>query len=139
MPDEPRSSSSERRQELIRQRRILEEHLAWLDREILAAGDELPSSFVIKTDRPSLTTASLASRPDATAFIPPLPLEAEQIIAEYHQSPDNLKADVKRGCLLYFAAALALLGLAVGLIYFISARRRHQLRPLPPPATVENH
>ena len=41
------------------------------------------------------------------------------MLEEYRVAPDTLKSDVKKGCLLYFFAALALLAVGMVALYFI--------------------
>ena len=43
-----------------------------------------------------------------------LPADAEKILAQYQTSTGSIKSDVKKGCFLYLALALA--GLAAGVI-----------------------
>ncbi len=43
-------------------------------------------------------------------------------MAQYRQEPDTLKSDTRKGCFLYFFAALAVVGLAATALYFYSTR-----------------
>ena len=104
---------SDRLDELRRQRELQREHLDWLDREIAAlegtalheAGSGLPPP--------------LAGAPAGSA-------DAEAILEEYRRAPASIARRTKTGCLLYFAAAMGLLAMALVLIYlFERARRGH--------------
>jgi hypothetical protein len=114
--------------ELVRQRALLEEHLAWLNREI----DEATRSS-------GANVSSLALAPPPTAR-PPLPPQvsttltpsegarssvpaqnspsADDIFAEYRVPPAAMKDSVRKGCLLYFVAGLGLLFVVVAILYF---------------------
>lgn len=118
---------SDRLQELRRQRALVQEHLAWLDREIAAAAPAIAmpeSPWPAKT--PAAPPAPLAPSVVPVAVGAPaaeiLPAEvaatADAILDEYRVQPDNLKTDVKKGCFLYFFAALGLVVLAVFAFYF---------------------
>jgi hypothetical protein len=111
---------SDRLKELLRQRALVQEHLASLDREIAAVqgrvaaqGEALPTKA---TPLPSRDTSS--SFGDAHAA----EQAAEEIMAQYKQEGQTLQSSVKRGCFLYFFAALALLGLGVLAFYLFKTR-----------------
>jgi hypothetical protein len=117
--------ASDRLPELLRQRALVAEHLAWLEREIAAStgGRLLPAEHAMPRD-----PMPVPPRPGAgLAAIPCLPAPhatvaedaADEIIGQYRVAPDLLKTDVRRGCLLYFAGALGLIALGVGLLYFL--------------------
>jgi hypothetical protein len=106
---------SDRSDELRRQRALLREHLAWLEREIAAedgvSSPDLPPRLA---QAPFNVTASDADR------------DAEAILAEFRRSSPAIEAQTKRGCLLYFAGAVGLLlaaVLAVAYYYYV----RHRL------------
>jgi len=132
----------DRLHELLRQRALLQEHLAWLDREIAAAGDAVleappetgtPGILPVETTfvpapAPSMgilqgTAVSILSNAAVPAEpVAPLPPEvaqlADTIIDEYRVPPKTLHTDVKKGCFLYFFAALGLVILAAVAFYF---------------------
>lgn len=142
---------SDRLSELLRQRALLQEHLAWLDREIDAAArsSSSPSSAALPrptpTDvasfpaTPALPSLSVAAIPPAPAFpalaarfaatAPASPAEnvvvpgAEAILDQYRVEPRSVQQDVRKGCFLYFAAAFVLLGLGVTVLYFLISSR----------------
>ena len=118
--------------ELRRQRSLLEEHLAWLDAEIAAAEKNadlttatmptvriasLPAAAAIPSTPTFPAMTSMAVATDATAPA------AEHILEQYRKEPSTVQQDVKKGCFLYFAAALALLGLGVTGLYFLISSR----------------
>jgi len=110
---------SGRSDELRRQRDLLREHLAWLEREI-AAQDAGPSAgqpprlAPLRLDQPHFNvTASDADR------------DAEAILAEFRRSAPAIESQAKRGCILYFVVAVGLLlAAALGFAYFYVRNRR---------------
>ncbi len=132
---------SDRLRELLRQRALLQEHLAWLDREIAGASDSttaapaaaptvrssqpVPVPLPAAVPLPALPPAS--SAPIASALPAPPPVDvtpvAENILREYRVEPRSLQQDVRKGCLLYFVAAFVLLGLGVTVLYFAISSR----------------
>ncbi len=130
----------DRLQELIQQRRLIEEHLAWLDREIAAAAPRLARSTASHSSVHPATTLAIppGSRPAGLGAQDPMegpsPLsEADTILAEYQQNPQNLERSVKRGCLLYFSGAMFILMLGVFLLYLYRVNRP---LPAPPPRST---
>ena len=127
--------------DLRRQRDLLREHLAWLEREIAATENALgtepaatPKDDVTATTAPgpSFVPASAANTdalfkttgkeatpatPDTAAAAPVDP-DADAILDEYRTPRGDLQRDVKMGCFLYFAAALLIFGVAVVVLYF---------------------
>lgn len=134
--------------ELRRQRALVQEHLAWLDRELAALertspprSAESPAAvdpFVVDvntqpaatgaTPRP-LSPAATLSSPAPFGRASPAPAAAAQapmvdaLLEEYRVEPGALKRDVRKGCLLYFAGAMALLILVVAVLYFALSSR----------------
>ena len=135
---------SDRLSQLHRQRALLQEHLAWLDREI-AAASEKPAATApapeLKTGRPlsavqpppasaiPAATALPATTPVAATTIteaPPSPVEAaasDAILEKYRVPTGNLQQDVRKGCFLYFAASFVLLGALVAILYYMVSSR----------------
>jgi hypothetical protein len=122
---------SDRLRELLRQRALLQEHLAWLEREITAASDkgvppaELPLAKIVvpPTPTPAAIPTLAHSGPviATTGTTRPVPVTAqaaEAILEEYRVPPNALQQDVRRGCLLYFAAGFLIFALAVVGLYF---------------------
>ena len=126
---------ADRLSELARQRALLSEHLAWLDREI---ADETVKRLIPKQPESLPTSAATDPTPRSTAptavverETPPVaaptapaivPAPAE-ILDQYRVTPSTVKQDVRKGCLLYFAAAFVLLGLVVTILYFTIGTR----------------
>jgi hypothetical protein len=122
--------------ELARQRALLAEHLAWLDREI---ADETVKRLVPRQSGsatasvptgvlPSEATGpTAAGAPEIPARAVPAPVafasEPAEILDQYRVNPTSVKQDVRKGCLLYFAAAFLLLGLVVAILYFTIGTR----------------
>lgn len=137
---------SDRLSELLRQRALLQEHLAWLDREIDGAARTssnaalprpIPTDVVSFPPTPELPHVSVAAIPPAPSVpaltarlaVPASPAEnvvvsgAEAILDRYRVEPRSVQQDVRKGCLLYFAAAFVLLGLGVTALYFLISSR----------------
>ena len=125
---------SDRVRELLRQRALLQEHLAWLEHEIAAASDKkseiavapaAPVAPPSPTALPPAATAGVAIAAKvigATATSETAPA-ADRMLEEYRVPPTTLQSDVRRGCFLYFAAALMLVALGVTVLYFTIGTR----------------
>jgi hypothetical protein len=116
----------------------VQEHLAWLDREIAHArqtsspGVEAPPlvgpASISASSLPSVSTSVQTSKnlgeagPQA-AGPETLTSDVDTILAQYQVAPTVVKQDVRKGCFLYFAAAFVLLGLGVMLLYFLLSSR----------------
>ena len=103
---------SDRLQELLRQKALLAEQAAWLEREIAA---EQARAGVTP---PVAAAPAPASPPPASAGAP-----TEALFEQYRPNPQSVQQEVKRGCYLYFLGALVLLGLAVFAIYLVYRHR----------------
>lgn len=106
--------SADRLAELRRQRALAQEQLAWLDREIAAQ-----------------TAGQMATPPAASALppispradTPPTAASADALMEDYRVPPAALHQDVRKGCFVYFALALAVL-VAVTLGLYFALRHR---------------
>ncbi|OHE88889.1 MAG: hypothetical protein A3G75_11040 [Verrucomicrobia bacterium RIFCSPLOWO2_12_FULL_64_8] len=116
---------SDRLQELLRQKTLLNEQLSWLEKEIATekariAGNEPPSAVGPPFPPPVL----VAPRPPAPALVEN---DAEAILGQYRQNPGEIQRDTRkevlRGCLIYLAAGLALLALGYLAVRFYSQGR----------------
>lgn len=127
---------SQRLAELQRQRALVAEHLAWLDREIAAAASS-ETSLAQGSARPAVTAAPLPPPTSRDPVLPPRPgnvpsavplatgagdATADVILSEYRGSSGSVRDEVRKGCLLYFVLAFLILGLAVSALY-IAFRR----------------
>lgn len=122
---------SDRLAELVRQRALVEEHLAWLDRQIADAApaakprpaSDIPvvTTTVVPADAPPLRAQSVEA--SSVHAFPAAPDDADAIMAKYRIPSSALKDDVRKGCLLYFAAAFVVLGLGVMLLYLLVSNR----------------
>jgi hypothetical protein len=73
--------------------------------------------LVISAPEPAATpTSRLLPRAFSTVPQPALPSAS---LGEYRVSPGAVKEDVRKGCLLYFAAAFVLLFVGVGILWMI--------------------
>jgi hypothetical protein len=120
---------SDRLNELNRQRALLQEQLAWLDREI--ATEKMRSSLA----EPQRSLHQEPAPPVASPPVSAATTDADSILAQYRSDPTSLKNDVRKGCLLYFAIASALVGLIVILLYFNYRSRQPDGDKSPPAAT----
>jgi hypothetical protein len=128
---------SDRLQELRRQRTLIQQHLAWLDREIAAASDQpvvappatapIPdpvASVAPAVVAPVVAAPAVAPIPVVAPAIPAEPIApevaaaADAILDEYRVAPDALQTGVKKGCYLYLLAAFGLLALGVIGLYY---------------------
>jgi hypothetical protein len=126
---------SDRLNELQRQRALVQEHLAWMEREIAAemarAGPapaspaeapfagQLPPATPLQWQPPFARPAN----PVPSAMPAPGEPDAETIMEKYRDEAKDVKQDVRKGCFLYFAIAFLLLGLAVTALYFHTLKR----------------
>jgi hypothetical protein len=111
---------SARLNELRHQRALAQEQLAWLDREIAreTGGMETPPAVSLGV-APGLSVRRTATAPAATSPA----LSADEIMAQYQNSQGlTMQSEVKRGCLIYFFAAFALLGLGLVAVWFFRYR-----------------
>jgi hypothetical protein len=127
---------SDRLSELLRQRALLQEHMAWLDREIEGAANKpsalptvgavplpaLPALPEIKVAPTSPVIVSPRVVPSVSAPQSESLPAADAILDKYRVDTRNVKQDVRKGCLLYFAAAFLILGLVVVALYFALRR-----------------
>lgn len=118
-------SSADRLSELRRQRASIAEHLAWLDREIAAAEGRADPA------RPSEAKAPIVppNPPVSTPIIAPavasgsvVDKEADLILEQHRVGTGDIQRDVRRGCFLYFAAALLAVAIGVAVLYFALKR-----------------
>ena len=107
---------SERLRHLQRQQALLREHLAWIESEIAkdAPGGASPD---ITLPAPPTPPPPVLSRPIPAA----VDSEADALIERYAATERQNPRDVRRGCLIIFAAALfTLVGsvVAIWLVYY---------------------
>jgi len=102
--------------ELQRQRALLQDHLAWLDREIAAAQGKLVPM------PPAASQPAPAKAPAAPLHSATSEAAAEIIISQYQKDPGSVKTDTKRGCLTIFGYAMGVLALTAFISYWLYAR-----------------
>lgn len=129
---------SDRLAELVRQRALVQEHLAWLNREIATAAEAAkavaPTKLAPETSPSPTVVSSPASTPSdilsagakssPTLAGVPTSTDPDEIIARYQVAPGMVKQDVRKGCLLYFVGAFVLLGLVVTVLYLAIGQSR---------------
>lgn len=106
-------STPDRLAELQRQRALVQQHLAQLDREIAAES----AAAALYTDIPAPTPAVAPLPPLAPT--PIADADAEAILNQYRSEEISLKTDVRKGCMLYAAVGLALMIISVFGLYFL--------------------
>jgi hypothetical protein len=115
---------ADRLEELRRQRALVQQHLEWLDREIAAeAGKTQRAETGAKLAAVVTSPAKLTAPPAAPGIAPQANPDAEKILDEYRVAPASLHSDVRKGCFLYFGAALAIFFGVVAILYFALSRR----------------
>jgi len=121
---------SDRLNELLRQRAIIQEHLTWLDRQIIAESDGISPLAPTPTALSELENGQGQFMPAPPVFTPASMVEAtrtekeaEAILADYKKDSQRQQSDIKRGCFLYFLGALAFVSLVTFLFYFFYSRR----------------
>lgn len=109
----------DRLQDLQRQRALVQEQLAWLDREIAAIQKNKVSVLPPEPAAVMIAPTSPKSPPIRFGDASAAERAAEEILAQYQQESQSLQKTVKRGCFLYFFAALGLLVLGVFVLYLV--------------------
>jgi hypothetical protein len=107
---------SDRLSDLQRQRALLQEHLAWLDREITQASNTKPTTPA-SPGNAQATSAALPTPlrgPNALQPSATVPLDGPQ------ETAGAMAADAKRGCLIAFAVGMVLFFALVLGAYFLT-------------------
>jgi hypothetical protein len=119
---------------------LVQEHLAWLDRQIAEAGGDTPAApwpTTSAANSPATSPSGTSAKPPAgaTAVVaaalkakaatantssepPEVAAAANAILEEYRVPPEALKTDIRKGCFLYFAGALAVVAIAVAVLWY---------------------
>jgi hypothetical protein len=134
----------ERLAELRRQRALIAEHLAWLDREIAtsssasavpAAATPAPAAL----DPGAMLAADAAAKGTASAK-PSSPSVEDELAAKHLPPPrqqGDIRQDVRRGCLLYFGIAAFLVAGLCALLIWVSNIYSKSHPPIPKPVPIE--
>jgi hypothetical protein len=127
--------SPDRLAELRRQRALVAQHLAWIDAELIAAGaghtpapsspaasaPSSPPSSDATASEPKEASVGTSSDTPAAEIDPALALanaRADEIIEKYRATEALDPKAARRGCLVLFGAAFALLGALLLAIYY---------------------
>jgi hypothetical protein len=105
---------TDRLQNLLRQRALLQEHLAWLNDEISEA-EGIPS-LPNTTARPAQTIGPAAPSVVTSSD------EAEKILGQFQKEAGDMKTDTRRGCLMIFSITMGIFALAVFVGYYFYTR-----------------
>jgi hypothetical protein len=123
---------SDRLQELLRQKALLDEHAAWFEREIALerarSGGNPPTAAPVAPAAapapvPATTPARATPAAAPAAMAPSVEAEAEAIIEQYRAPAQSSRQQLKWGCILYLIGALVLVALSVLAIYLLAGRR----------------
>ncbi|MDB6170130.1 MAG: hypothetical protein JWM88_2994 [Verrucomicrobia bacterium] len=110
----------DRLDDLRRQRALISEHLAWIDREIAAASPHAPALPAPENRRgpvPLPVGLGHAPRP-----VPNATAGAPRDFPEYQTDAAAVERDARRGCLLYAALGFVALFVIAAAIYFFGYR-----------------
>jgi len=115
--------------DLRHQRRLVQQQLEWIDREIAALDADAPPAPGAAPVKPASSGDALvpawgqprtepipAARPPSRRPFPDL--------SEYQADPKSIQNDARRGCLLYTAIAFVVLAAVLVAIYFFAYRDR---------------
>lgn len=103
--------------ELRRQRALVQRHLEWLDQEIENATGQVARAPSSAEAKPIIALATaLPARAASGSAAAPTPVES--LLGEQPRAASDVRQDVKKGCLLYFAAAIAAVMFTVAVLYF---------------------
>jgi hypothetical protein len=119
---------SERLSELTRQREIIRQHLAWLDREI--AREQPADSSSLAAAGPAVNLSSVSSLPGANQAAPsvgPQTPEVEAILARYREQSRALRADNTASRRVYSLIAFLVLMAVIAVGYYIYLQRLQRL------------
>jgi len=108
----------DRLEELQHQRALIQEHLTWLEHEIaaLTVTRLTRSPFSPRDPVASLPPTSVSRAPQA----PVAGLPAD--LPDFQVDSLNVQGDTRRGCLIYVALAIVVIGLGLTAIYFLAYR-----------------
>jgi len=105
-------SPDDRLQELRRQRALVQEQLAFLDREIASAsGEAKPAMPAAQIPAPASAAPSQLASPPAESG------DVDKLFKSFEEESHSNPADAKRGCIWTFVAALVLLALCLFAFY----------------------
>ncbi len=118
--------SADRLKELLRQRALLAEHGAWLDREIAAAqgasGPQPPVAALPAQPPPTSPSAVTAGLPAAPAAVPVPAAEVDALFDRLRSEEMGQGQVSKRGCWMVFATLMLISVLGVATLIFLRYR-----------------
>ncbi|HVU32138.1 MAG TPA: hypothetical protein VHE61_01805 [Opitutaceae bacterium] len=114
-------SDPERLRELRQQQSLVRQHLDWLERAIAAETQRqgAPAPTDPGAVKVTETGGGMLDVPKPATPGPDVDSQAEAVLQEYRTAPRDLEREVRRGCALYFGAALVLLFAVIALLYFV--------------------
>lgn len=111
---------SDRLNKLHHQKALLEEHLKWLDQEILDASSSVTESKD-KVEAKTTGTTKETKSPILNPSPPPPDEEFDKLILQYSDSGEK-RMSAKAGCWLYVAIAFLLIGTLYFALWFLKYR-----------------
>lgn len=112
--------SSDRLNELRRQRALVQQHFEWLEAEIAAAENKPHATAPVRPPVPPRPEGTASPIESISLREAPTSTDLDTLLAAQKSAPANSAADVKRGCFTAFAALFVVLGLAVYGLYLYS-------------------
>jgi len=117
--------SQDRLSQLLKQKQLIQDHLAWIEQEIAKQKDPADALPAGRPSEPSNRLAALQPKerlPSPEAANSPGPSNPHPVVELYDTlGPDKKSAaqETKRGCLLLFALAMGSMAAALGLVYYL--------------------
>jgi hypothetical protein len=99
---------------------LIQEHLAWLDREIAAESgsiEPIRHATPIEIAAQPVAPPIVGESQTFSASSPAIEQQAETAMAQYSVTPQAIQQDVRKGCLLYFAVGFLLFAATVVGVY----------------------
>lgn len=110
---------SDRLADLQRQRALAQEQVAWFDREIARETGQAPAVSGPPAAPAAIAVTASPGGADFAAKDAAVAQEAEDIIAQYQQSPGDAAQNARKGCYVWFAFAMLTVVLGGAAIYFL--------------------
>lgn len=110
---------SDRLKELQRQRALAQEQLAWLDQEIARETGAAKPKPMVPVTRVATNAPMVGGVPSSRVGPAANP---DEILQQYQGKDTSIHSEVKRGCLIYFFAAFALLALGIAAFALFTRR-----------------
>lgn len=118
--------SADRLKDLLRQRALLSEHLAWLDREIASAqgaSGTQPAAIAVPAQPPLASPSPGTGGAQAAPAASPVPAAEVDALFDRLRSEEMGQGQIsKRGCWMVFAALMLISVIGVATLVFLRYR-----------------